>query len=53
MAAAATMVQKISGSAAPMMVPMPTSMAQNGRISETNASDSPKASTNTMSADQL
>ena len=32
---------------------MPTSIAQNGRISETNASDSPNASTKTIKAAQL
>ena len=36
-----------------MIVPMPTSMAQNGSISETNASDSPNASANTIRAAQL
>ena len=44
------MPQKLRLSLAPMIVPITTSMPQNGRMRDTNASDSPKARTNTMGA---
>ena len=44
---------KMRGSATAMIVPIPTSIAQNGRTNDTNGSDSPRESPKTMNADQF
>ena len=36
-----------------MIVPIPTSIAQNGRTNDTNGSDSPRESPKTMNADKI
>ncbi len=47
------MIQKFQVVVPPMIAPMATSMAQNGKISDTNARDSPNARANTTRAAQF